>query len=333
MDPLTHTLTGLALSRVGLKRWSLHATPLLLLAVNAPDIDIVTASGGATNYLHYHRHITHALAAVPVMALLPVLLVRLFARKRFDWKWAYIVSFLGALTHPILDWTNAYGIRLFLPFSGDWPRLDILNIVDVWIWGVLLLAALAPALSRLVSSEIGARTEAGRGWAVFALLFVVLFPAARYVLRQRAVAILEARLYNGLAPRSVAALPSAANPFRWTGLVDAGPFYSLNEVNLLGDFDPTAGRLLYKPEPEGREAAAMQAARRTETFRVFLDFSKYPLWRFSPSDEIENGILVEAMDLRFGSPPAERFKASAVVDANGRVVDSWFAYRPSPRRR
>ena len=35
----------------------------------------------------------------------------------------------------------------------------------------------------------------------------------------------------------------------------------------------------------------------------------------------------------FGSPPAERFKASAVVDASGRVGDSWFGYNPSPRRR
>ncbi len=333
MDPLTHTLTGLALSRVGLKRWSVHATPVLLVAANAPDLDIVTAAGGATNYLHYHRHITHALIAVPVMALLAVVVVRLFARKRFDWKWAYAVGFLGALSHPLLDWTNAYGIRLFLPFSGDWPRLDILNIVDVWIWAVLILAAVAPALSRLVSAEIGARSEAGRGWAIFALLFVLLFTTARYVLHQRAAAVLEARLYNGLPPRRVAALPGAFNPFRWTGLVDTGPFYSLNEVNLLGEFDPTAGRLLYKPEPEGKDAVALQAARRTETFRIFLDFSKYPLWRFSPSDEVENGTLVEAMDLRFGSPPAERFKASAVVDASGRVVDSWFGYNPSPRRR
>ena len=54
MDPLTHTATGLFLSRIGLNRWTPRATPILLLAANAPDLDILTASGGSLNYLHYH---------------------------------------------------------------------------------------------------------------------------------------------------------------------------------------------------------------------------------------------------------------------------------------
>jgi len=157
MDPLTHTLTGLALSRAGLNRRSVYATPILLLAANAPDIDIVAMAGGSAAYLHYHRHLTHALLAIPFLALLPVLIVRLFARKQFNWKWAYLISLLGVATHPLLDWMNAYGVRLFLPFSGDWVRLDVSSLADLWIWAVLLLAALAPALAKLVSSEIGAR--------------------------------------------------------------------------------------------------------------------------------------------------------------------------------
>src|ERR1017187_4385781 len=87
MDPLTHTATGLFLSRIGLKRWTPLATPILLLAANAPDIDIVTASGGGLSYLHYHRHLTHSLVAMPVMALLVVLLVWVFGRKQ-KIRWA-----------------------------------------------------------------------------------------------------------------------------------------------------------------------------------------------------------------------------------------------------
>jgi len=66
MDNLTHTAIGLFLSRAGLNRWTPAATPILLLAANAPDIDIVTLSGGSLNYLHYHRHLTHSLIAMPV---------------------------------------------------------------------------------------------------------------------------------------------------------------------------------------------------------------------------------------------------------------------------
>ena len=38
---------------------------ILVLAANAPDIDIVTLAGGQLNYLNYHRHLTHSLAAWP----------------------------------------------------------------------------------------------------------------------------------------------------------------------------------------------------------------------------------------------------------------------------
>ncbi len=333
MDPITHTLTGLALSRAGLNRLSAYATPVLLLAANAPDVDILTAPWGGVTYLHYHRHLTHALVMLPVMAMVAVLAVRLFARKPFDWKWAYLVALAGVATHPLLDWTNAYGIRLFLPFSNRWYALSIANLPDFWILGVLALAAVAPLFSKLVNSEIGARPGSGRGWAIAALCFVALFLCGRYLLHERALAVLDARLYEGNTPVRVTALPGPVNPFLWRGLVDAGPFYSVVPVDLLGEFDPSAGRVFYKPEPDARQRAAAAAARRTEAFRVFLDFSEYPYWRFLDVDQPENGMEVEVTDLRFATPPREGFTARAVVDGAGRVVESGFSYMPRNRGR
>src|SRR3954453_14517948 len=75
MDNLTHTATGLFLSRIGLNRWTPLASPIMILAANAPDVDIVTAAGGSLNYLHFHRHFTHSLFAMPFMAFLSVVLV------------------------------------------------------------------------------------------------------------------------------------------------------------------------------------------------------------------------------------------------------------------
>ena len=60
MDNLTHTLTGLALSRAGLSRWYARPTLVLMLAANIPDIDIVTIAGGPFNYFQYHRGVTHS---------------------------------------------------------------------------------------------------------------------------------------------------------------------------------------------------------------------------------------------------------------------------------
>ncbi len=50
MDNLTHTLTGLALSRAGLNRWYTRPALVLMLAANIPDIDIVTIAGGPLTY-------------------------------------------------------------------------------------------------------------------------------------------------------------------------------------------------------------------------------------------------------------------------------------------
>jgi inner membrane protein len=322
MDPLTHTLTGLAVSRAGLNRWSAHATPILLLAANAPDCDLVSWAGGSAMYLQFHRHITHALIAIPFMAVLPVLFVRLFARKQFNWKRAYVVSLIGAATHPILDWLNVYGIRWFLPFSGEWLRADIVHIVDLWLWAILLLAAAAPMLSALVSSEIGARSGGGRGLAIFALCFLVAYCGGRYFIHQRATAVLDSRIYDGQAPLRVAAFPGPANPFAWTGLVETRRSYTLYRMNLLQEFDPVAGNTFYKAEPGPYEAAAADIAKRTDVFRAFLDFSQYPLWRFTAVEDPQPAIRVEVMDLRFGDPTNPHFVASALVTPDGRVEQS-----------
>jgi inner membrane protein len=113
MDPLTHTATGLFLSRIGLKRWTPLATPILLLAANAPDIDIASLAGGPLSYLHYHRHLTHSILAMPVMALGTVALVWAFARKSgIRWTGAFFAALIAVASHLLLDLTNVYGIRL-----------------------------------------------------------------------------------------------------------------------------------------------------------------------------------------------------------------------------
>src|SRR5258707_12015737 len=112
MDNLTHTAIGLFLARAGLRRVSPYATPMILLAANAPDVDVVSAAGGSLAYLHYHRHLTHSLLMAPVVALLPVLIVRLATRKPISWPMAYVASLIGVASHLALDLTNMYGIRL-----------------------------------------------------------------------------------------------------------------------------------------------------------------------------------------------------------------------------
>jgi inner membrane protein len=331
MDPLTHTATGIFLSRAGLKRWTPQATAILILAANAPDIDIVTASRGSLNYLHYHRHLTHALIAMPVMAILPVLLVRAISRKPVRWLGAFLAALLAVGSHLLLDFTNVYGIRLLLPFSDAWQRLDLTGVVDLWIWLALLLGFAIPALSRLVSSEItsgGARkVQHGRASAICALAFLVLYNGGRAVLHARAVASLESWTYQGEIPQRVLAVPGL-NPLHWRGVIETAEFYQSSDIDLAAAFNPVRGTLFYKPAPD----PAIAAARQTPAFRTFLNVDQFPLWTVKPLRDPGDGKQVDLLDLRFGTPAQPGFMTSAIVDNRNRVLSSSFQFGPQPPR-
>ncbi len=332
MDNLTHTAIGLFLSRIGPGRWSDRGLPILLLAANLPDIDVVMAAGGSVQYLHYHRHLTHSLVMMPVMALLAVALVRLIGRRPVQWPGAFCAALLGVASHLLLDWTNVYGIRLLLPFSDRWLRADITSVVDPWIWAVLALGIAGPFLARLVGSEIASgpvrERHHGRGFAWFALIVILLYDCGRGVLHARAEAALGARLYEGVVPVRVAAMPSAANPLYWRGIVETPGAYWVGDVQFgLLRADPH-GAVFHKPESE----PAMEAARRSPVFQDFLAFSQIPLWRVTPDPSSENGKLVEVFDLRFGTPLAPGFRAHAVLDGHLNVRESAVHFGSIPPR-
>ena len=306
------------MSRAGLNRLTPHATAILLLAANVPDIDVASAAWGSLAYLNYHRHLTHALVVAPLMAILPLLIVRLFAPKAMRWWQAYLMSLAGVLSHLALDLTNVYGVRLLLPFSARWFRLDITHVIDPWILGALILAVSATALSGLIGSEIGEKRRPGRVAATLALAFLLLYDGARAVLHQRALSTLDSRVYSRSSPKRVAAFPREFNPFAWRGVVESGSSYLRFNVDVEGNFDPTDYREIRFPE----DGEAIRSARETEVFRDFLAFSQFPAWTVTPVSEPANGFRVEATDLRFNGG----FRATAILDGQRKVVRAWFEF-------
>ena len=148
MDNLTHSLIGAALGQAGLKRKTGLAMPALIIATNLPDIDAGCAIYGIES-LSMRRGITHGPIALLV---LPVLLAgaiwwfdrwqakrgkRPEGRLPVHFGWLLGLCFIGALTHPLFDWFNNYGIRLLEPFSSEWFYGDTLFIIDIWILAVL----------------------------------------------------------------------------------------------------------------------------------------------------------------------------------------------------
>ncbi|MBO9498561.1 MAG: metal-dependent hydrolase [Novosphingobium sp.] len=155
MDNLTHSLVGWTLGQAGLKTRSRKGLAALILGANAPDIDVFL---GWVPWapLATHRGFTHSFFG-GVLLLPPMLAGLLWLLDRWQLKrgasfasglpmhfgWLLTLSYIGCLTHPLLDWQTSYAIQLFSPFSNRWYHNDALFIVDPWLllalgWGIWL---------------------------------------------------------------------------------------------------------------------------------------------------------------------------------------------------
>jgi inner membrane protein len=160
MDNLTHSLVGLTAAKAGLDSLSPGSTTLCVLAANAPDIDIlVLIFRGRWAFLQQHRGITHSIVGAAALALaLPLVfylgdrvLAQLRKREpRVRLKGLVLASILATATHPILDWSNNYGMRFLLPWNPRWSYGDFTFVVDPIFWIVLGGAAFL-ATSRKLS--------------------------------------------------------------------------------------------------------------------------------------------------------------------------------------
>lgn len=324
MENVTHTLTGLMIARAGFGRVP-RAALVCILAANAPDLDVVTAFWGTHVYLEHHRGFTHGVLAAPFIALLCAGVGRLSAKSAYPWPLAFCAALTAVFSHLFLDWTNIYGIRLLAPFSPHWHRGDIASVFDPLLFLIMLSCTLWPMLGRLVSQEIGARTQYGTGSARGALLLALLYLGARGMLHDRAIASLDARLYDGRDAIRTAAFPHMANPFRWTGLVDTPDAYRVLPVDLFAEFDPDAGRILYKGAEKNPAALAAAA---TRPFQAIAGFSPYLFWQVGADVVPEESFVVEAVDLRFGLPGEGRFTARASLNSYFKVLRSEFHFTP-----
>lgn len=306
MDNLTHTLTGIALAQAGLKRKSRFSMLALIIASNIPDIDVVAAPHGGVAYLKYHRGITHSL--IGLTALAAILAITLYALGRraspakngppLSLKWLFLICWAGTACHVLMDFTNAYGIRPFLPFSHRWFALDLMPIVGPWLLLILILGLCVPAVLRMVTEEVGERKGAGhaiRNGAIFSLVAMVGLWGLRAVSRQKALGMLGARTYGQEATTRLGAFPTVLDPFAWHGVVESDDAYYLTGVDSLSAELPEENpAILRKPPP----SAALSAAQKTGAARVFLNFSRFP---YAVVYREGNFTYVYIRDLRFAS--------------------------------
>jgi inner membrane protein len=201
------------------------------------------------------------------------------ARQRIHWGWLYLTALLSALSHLLLDWTNNYGLRPFFPFNPRWYAGSFVFIAEPVIWALLLAAMVIPWLLGLIGGEIGVKKKKfrGRGWAIFALMGMVLLWGWRWAEQGRARALAENTQIATAPVTRMALEPYPINLFHWHAILETEEYYQTAEINTLsGEIvsDPRQD-VIYKPPA----TAATEAAKRTPLGQVYLDWGTWAVVR------------------------------------------------------
>lgn len=308
MDNLTHSLLGLLLGRVSVPKHLYRRNWISVVAANAPDLDLL-ASPTPTAYLTAHRHLTHAVVAIPVMAACAVGLVwwgeSMWRRRRpnpsarqIDFRLAWFAALLPAASHPLMDWMNSYAIRPWLPFDGGWVSGNLLFVIDPWLWALLAVGVFLPVVLR---------------WGVLgkdraAVLTIAVL--AGYIGWQSDLTAEARRSTLSASPpeaRTAAVFPVPLEVRRRIPYIDAGDYHLLDGVR----YDKPARRDL------------VDAAWATPMGRSYRRFALYPMeW----VDRHGDGWRVRLGDARFMRMGRPGFLCSFELDAEGRVLNSNFEF-------
>jgi len=332
MDNITHTLTAVAISQAGFKRKTRFATLALVVAGNIPDLDVVAGFVSSARYLEHHRGVTHSILGATLLAGMVAGGIYAWGRRAPPAKkkttpplnlgWLAFCCWVGATSHVLLDLTNAYGVRLLEPFSGRWFAWDIMPIVDPLFLIILAVGLCAPLLFRIISEEVGAQKPGFQNGAIVALCGMAALWGLRGFAHTRVVSLLDSHTYAEENPLQLAAFPSLANPFQWTGVAETESAIHVIPVNALdSDIDMDRDRIFHKPE----SSPALTIAMKTPTAQVFLDFARFP---WAEVEDSGDGYDVKILDLRFFSPEPRRqaFTVEIQLDKNLQVLSESFSF-------
>lgn len=318
MDNITHSLVGWTLGQTGLKRKSRKGLAALILGANAPDIDVflgwVPWAPLATHRGWTHSFFGGVLVLPAMLAGLLWLLDRWQQRRgktfgsglSMHFGWLVALSYIGCLTHPLLDWQTSYAIQLFSPFDKRWYHNDSLFIVDPWIWMAL---GLAIWLSR--RREKGGRSD-WRKPAVVAAVAVLGYITANGVISSFAFAAPEAAAPHATPDSAVVSPPPV---WFWQRNVIWRQHHGLWR----GDYDPTRSLFALRdfkgPVTDG---LADPLARRV--LRTDPRLARFRRWSILPIASVERQkcfVRISYQDARFGFRPGSGRLGQTVAVATG----------------
>src|SRR3989339_919003 len=269
MDSLTHTLSGIVVSSLGLRqefRW-----PGILVFTTAtlfPDIDSVFNFITNSIYVRFHRGFTHSFIYLPVFALfLAVIFYFLF--RDIGFKNLYLICLAGIALHLLLDIVNSYGTPVLMPFSSVQYSLNLDVIIDAYVLGPLLLGAIA----------IWVWPSFQKTTALIVLAVIVSGFLFRFIQQQQAARLIARIESSGRTVLIPAGMGTIYNPFTWQAIIPRDNGYNVYDVN-------SAQGKVAGPHFVSHQMDEINTFRpKSRAVRDFLNWSRFPFGRVEKTDE------------------------------------------------
>jgi hypothetical protein len=222
----------------------------------------------------------------------------------------FAISMVGVLFHILMDLPTSYGTRLFSPFSWRWFAIDLMPIIDVYLWAILAGGLLIGTWRR------GMRHKS----AAIALALMAANYGVRVASHQEAL--------GAAAERHGPSLPAPCDPSAAFGsLVDSWPQSTASPPgtgrclvdtaaipSFVSPFDwrviaqlPDSYVEIYRDGATNipnRWTPQVTAAAKSRTAQVLLGFSRFPVVKVL--SQPSGGAIVEFTDLRFAMGSADR---------------------------
>jgi len=309
MEGLTHTLSGVVVSSLGIRQgFGPAVTTAFIISTVFPDIDFLAMWINRYYYLRYHRGITHSLLGILVFSFL-IALIFYLSNGHHDFKILCLVSLSGMAMHVGFDLLNSYGTQILLPFSSQKYSLDLDIIFDLWFVGPLILGSLAiyifPRNQRII--------------ALLILALILISVAFRYVQRQKAIGLIPVAQSEKPLATFPAGMESFYNPFLWRGVILGEESYRLYEVN-------TSKREITSSIVHSCDRVILtKYMSRSELLKTFLFWARFP---FATIEKDDSGTTILCGDLRFASRKEPNYFLLRIrLDHEENEISSRFSFR------
>lgn len=311
MDPVTHGLVGAAISAFSGQAVALN-NPFTIgatLGAMAPDLDfVVKIIKGDAAYLEHHRGASHS---VPYLLGFSVAIATLLSFLPFDnfmWGQTLFWTFLGAISHTLLDSLNSYGAKLFKKKI----KANLLTLYDP----VITLVGLYLILNR----------SNGAGDYVMSVAIVSFYFFVRWYVKKKSYERILAYLSTNYDQVSLSLMPSLKHFYKWDFVA-----HTLTH-DLVGSYTPfhRKGNVYKKMKftSKFRKTDPLY----TQIFNSSLLGNKFST--FSPNLHVkkleqseDEKIVLRVLDLRYHFKEEFLHQATMVLDKNYNVLSAhWHPY-------